>query len=281
MKRSGSVQGSKTKVPRFTYFLKIGLERIESVACMTPTQCELMKRRWTIRHFGRSMFKHGDLPLVKAQHRNQRSKHISEAVNLCPGVGDPLAPFVPWTNKSFNSGTILDSVSGVSEYFCCILKICFSFSICLLRQRHLCLVIVRESSRAHIDTGGNFARDKELRVGVHVTQHSTELIYDEREEKIKGSEMQQYWIVNCFVSSSKPVKFNDKSFIYKSEDLDHKYFLSYTYLFMLLAIINFVFWRTGSPEDKSFVWCIFEFYFTHNLLWPRPLCRLMKPHKRC
>lgn len=59
--------------------------------------------------------------------------------------------------------------------------------------------------------------------------------------------------INYFITQSRLVKFNDKSFIYKSKDLDRKYFLGYTHLFMLLAIINFVFWHTGSPEDKSFV----------------------------
>lgn len=106
---------------------------------------------------------------------------------FAPLLLDLLALLVPWTNKSFNAGAVSDSVPGVIEYFCSILKICFSFPICLLRQGHLCLVIERESLPEHIsNTGGNFVHHKELRLGVHVTQHSTGLIYDEREEKIKG-----------------------------------------------------------------------------------------------
>lgn len=127
------------------------LRRSESVARMSAYTMWVDEEKKNVRTLWRSMFKHGGLPVAKAQHRKRRSKHISEAVNLCPGVGGLLALFVPWKNKSFNAGTISDSVPGVSEYFCSILKICFSFPICLLRQGHLCLVIERESSRAHIE----------------------------------------------------------------------------------------------------------------------------------
>lgn len=199
------------------------------------------------------MFKHGGLPVAKAQHRKHRSKHISRAVNLCPGVGDLLALLVPRTNKSFNAETISDSVSGVSEYFCSILKICFSLPICLLRQGHLCLVIERESSIAHIELRRELCPLQQIKSRVHVTQHITVLIYDKREKNKRLwfiSETQQYWIVLCsrgekiiysnyFITRSRPVKFSDKSFIYKSKDLDCKYFWSNTYLFMMLVIINF------------------------------------------
>lgn len=119
--------------------------------------------------------------LTKAQNRRSGSKHISDAVSLCPSVAGPIGPVVPWTNLSFHGGTISDIVLGVIGYVCSTMKIHFSFLICLLRQWHLCLADPNSLPEHISNTGGNFVHDKELRV----SQHSTGLIYEEGGKKNK------------------------------------------------------------------------------------------------